>query len=205
MELEPLLSMEWEQKLLLKKCLLNWKRSYVYRKIRIIGKKSARKVRAQFVVLPVIGRKYTSCFATVLLQDQAEGENIYKLFCYCTAPRSRGRWKYIQVVLLLYCSKIKTKMNIYKMFSCCTAPRSRGRWKYIQVVLLLYCSKIKRKMKIYTRCFTTVLLQDQEEDDEYHLEPDSYLHPDNQRCVISDIEDQVSKFHEQVLDVLYLV
>ena len=48
----------------------------------------------------------------------------------------------------------------------------------------------------------TVLLQEQEEDDEYHLEPDSYPHPDNHACVLSGIEDQVSKFHEQVLDEL---
>ena len=60
-------------------------------------------------------------------------------------------------------------------------------------------------MKIFTSCFATVLLQDQEEDDEHYLEPDCYHHPDNHECVISVIEDQVSKFHKQVLDVLYLV
>ena len=42
----------------------------------------------------------------------------------------------------------------------------------------------------------------QEKVDEYHLEPDSYPHPDNHAFVISSIEDQVLKFHEQVLDEL---
>ena len=42
----------------------------------------------------------------------------------------------------------------------------------------------------------------QEKDEEYHLEPDSYPHPDNHAFVISSIEDQVLKFHEQVLDEL---
>ena len=46
--------------------------SYVYRKKRFIGKKSAGKLRAQFVC--------TSC----------EREKIYTS-CYCTAPRTRGR------------------------------------------------------------------------------------------------------------------
>ena len=133
MELEPLLSMEWEQKLLLKKCLLNWKRSYVYRKIRIIGKKSARKVRAQFVC--------TSCYR----------EKIYKLFCYCTAPRSRGRWKYTSCFTTVLLQDQEEDENIYKMFYYCTAPRSRGRWRISSGAWFLSSSRQSEMRYIWYR------------------------------------------------------
>ena len=103
---------------------------------------------------------------------------------------------------------VKTKTTVKKVFVKLKEGSYDYRKKRVigkksagKVRAQFVCTSCER-MKTYTSCFATVLLQEQEEDDEYHLEPDSYPHPDNHACVLSGIEDQVSKFHEQVLDEL---
>ena len=103
---------------------------------------------------------------------------------------------------------VKTKTTVKKVFVklkegsyVYRKKRVIGKKSAGKVRAQFVCTSCEQ-MKTYTSCFATVLLQEQEEDDEYHLEPDSYPHPDNHACVLSGIEDQVSKFHEQVLDEL---
>jgi len=53
------------------------------------------------------------------------------------------------------------------------------------------CTSCER-MKTYTSCFATVLLQEQDEDDEYHLEPGSYPHPDNHQDIFECIQESLN-------------
>ena len=56
--------------------------------------------------------------------------------------------------------------------------RINGKKSTGKVRAQFVCSSCKRE-NIYTSCFASLLLQEQGEDDKYHLEPDSYPHPDN--------------------------